>query len=166
LSVLEENEKTVERLEKFLGPENVVETRVPRPRRAFVTMKLDKLREAVKYLRDEEGLKHISTISGVDLGGELEVVYHLRKKDLSLSLKVTVPADDPVVPSITDILNGATLYEREIHDLLGIVPEGHPNLERLILPDDWPEGVHPLRKEWDVQSLRERVDGERWGRNE
>ncbi len=166
MSVLEENEKVVERLEKFLGPENVLEARVPRPRRAFVTMKLDKLREAAKYLRDEEGLKHISTISGVDLGGELEVVYHLRKKDLSLSLKVTVPADNPVVPSITDILNGATLYEREIHDLLGIVPEGHPNLKRLILPDDWPEGVHPLRKEWDVQSLRERVDGERWGRNE
>jgi Ni,Fe-hydrogenase III component G len=47
-----------------------------------------------------------------------------------------------------------------------VVAEGHPDLKRLILGEEWPEGVFPLMKEWDVKTLRERVDGEVWGRDE
>ena len=73
-----------------------------------------------------------------------------------------MPASDPKVPSITDIINGATLYEREVHDLVGVYPEGHPDPKRLLLSEDWPEGVYPLLKTWDVNSLRKRVDGKEW----
>jgi len=164
MSVLEENIKVVEGLVKFLGKKNILESKVPRARRAFVSVPREQLIDAVKYLRDEEDIKHVTTISGVDTGEDFEVVYHLRKPDLSISVKVRAPYDDPVVPSITGVLEGAVLYEREVYDMVGVKAEGHPDLKRLILAYDWPDGVHPLRKEWDIQSLRKRVDGTEWGR--
>jgi len=57
-----------------------------------------------------------------------------------------LPLKNDVIPTITDIIPGALLYEREIHDLFGVKFEGHPNLEPLILPDDWPADNYPLRK--------------------
>ena len=166
MTVLENNERTVERLTEFLGKDGVLEAKVPRERRAFVLIPRERLLDAVKFLKENEGFEVISTITGLDTGEDLEVIYHLRRKDLSLSLKVRAPYDDPKVPSITPLINGAVLYEREVHDLIGVVAEGHPDLKRLILGEEWPEGVFPLRKEWDVKTLRERVDGKVWGRDE
>lgn len=163
MSLMEEHKRFLERFVTFLGEGNVIESKIPRERRIFVLIKVDKLRDAVTYLRDNEGFTHISTITGLDRGEDIEVIYHLTKKDLSINLKVRVPYDKPVVPSITDILNGAVLYEREIHDLVGVVPEGHPNLKPLVLPEHWPEDVHPLLKKWDLDSIRKKIDegGER-----
>ena len=162
MSLINDHKRLIEEFTKFLGTENVLESRIPRERRVFVTIKKDRLRDAVKYLRDHEGLTHITTISGVDVGEEIEVIYHLTKKDLSFALRVKVPMEEPVVDSIVDILNGAPLYEREVHDLLGVVFEGHPDLKRLILPDEWPEGVHPLLKKWSLDKIRETIDGKKW----
>jgi len=162
MSIIEENQKTVDRFTEAIGKENVLETKVPKQRRAIVLIKKEKLRDAVTYIKENEGLFHLATISGVDLGEEREIVYHFDKKDLIFNLKVRVPADKPVVPSITDIINGATLYEREINDLLGVYPEGHPNPKRLNLSEDWPQGVHPLLKKWDLKGLRKVVDGAEW----
>ena len=162
MSIIEENQKTVERLVEAIGKENVYESITPRERRAMIRIKTDKLREAVTYLKEKEGLFHLATISGVDLGEEREIVYHFNKKDLVLNLKVRVPATNPVVPSITGIINGAILYEREVNDLIGVYPEGHPNPKRLVLSDDWPDGVNPLLKKWDINSLRKAVDGVEW----
>jgi NADH-quinone oxidoreductase subunit C len=68
-----------------------------------------------------------------------------------LRILVGVPGDDPTVPSITGVFAGADFYERETFDLFGIVFDGHPDLTRLLLPDDW-EG-HPLRKDAPVGSV-------------
>jgi NADH-quinone oxidoreductase subunit C len=79
-----------------------------------------------------------------------EVVVNL----LSLSLRqrvrirVQVPEDDPVVPTLTDIYSGTEAMEREAFDMVGIIFEGHPDLTRILMPDDW-EG-HPLRKDYGV----------------
>jgi len=162
---IEEHTKIVEDLVKEFGEENIYNTKVPRAYRAFAHVKREKLRDIVRYLKEEHGFVHITTISGVDMRENYEVVYHLRSEGFSFSLKVPVPKDDPKVPSIVDIMNGAVLYEREVNDLLGIFPEGHPDPKRLILAYDWPEGVHPLRKEWDIQTIREKVDGKRWGKD-
>ena len=62
-----------------------------------------------------------------------------------------VPADDPTAPSLVDVYPGANFYEREAFDLFGIVFEGHPDLTRILLPDEW-EG-HPLRKDYSVGSV-------------
>jgi NADH-quinone oxidoreductase subunit C len=68
-----------------------------------------------------------------------------------LRVRVGVAHDDPVVPSISGIYPGANFYEREAYDLFGIEFAGHPDLARILLPDDW-EG-HPLRKDYAVGSV-------------
>lgn len=82
-----------------------------------------------------------------------EVVVNLvslpRKR--RLRLRVGVPGDDPVVPSLTDTYPGTNFYEREVYDLLGVRFDGHPDLTRILLPDDW-EG-HPLRKDTSVGAV-------------
>ena len=162
MSLMDDHKRLIGEFTEFLGAENVLESKVPRERRVFVTIKRDRLRDAVSYLRDHEGLTHITTISGVDAGDGIEILYHLTKKDLSLGLRVKVPMEEPVVDSIVDILSGAPLYEREVHDILGVVFEGHPNMKRLILPDEWPEGVQPLLKKWSLEKIRETIHEKEW----
>jgi len=162
MSYNDDNKRTVEGLTAAIGAENVIEVKMPKDRRIYVTIKTEKLREAVTYLKEKEGITHLATITGTDLGEERELNYHFNRPNLILTIKVRVPGDKPIVPSITDIINGATLYEREINDLLGVFPEGHPNPKRLNLPEEWPEGVHPLLKKWDIKSLRKEVDGQEW----
>jgi Ni,Fe-hydrogenase III component G len=62
------------------------------------------------------------------------------------TLRVTVPYADPRVPSICPIVPTATLYERELQEMFGFVVEETPVPDRFVLPDDWPDGVYPLRK--------------------
>ncbi|WP_036602974.1 NADH-quinone oxidoreductase subunit C [Olivibacter sitiensis] len=97
----------------------------------------------------------LSCISAVDLGNEgFGVVYHLSSipKKEQLCLKVNVPAnrDDqttlPLVPSVNSVWKTAEWHEREAYDLMGIFFEGHPDLRRILLPDDW-DG-YPLRKDY------------------
>ena len=162
MSFNDENTKTLERFTEALGKENLLEIKTPKNRRIYARIKTEKLRDAVIYLKENEGLFHLATITGVDLGEERELNYHLNRPNLVFTIKVRVPAENPIVPSITDIINGAVLYEREIKDLFGVYPEGHPNPKRLLLSEEWPEGVHPLLKKWDTKSLRKLVDGEEW----
>jgi len=152
---LEKEHEITEKLTQFLK-DDLLETKVPRDRRVFVTINLAALKKTVGFLTNELGFKHISTISGSDLGKDLEVLYHFAQNgSIELSLRITVPESDHViVPTITDLVPAATLYEREVHDLLGIVFEGHPDLSPLVLPEHWPQGVYPLRKEQKFEDLR------------
>lgn len=137
---------------------NVVEVKISRPRRIFVYVRKNAFRKAVKYLKEREGFTHISTITAADLGEEIEIIYHLSHDGrIELSLKVRVPKDKPALPSITDLLPGAILYEREVHDLLGVTFEGHPDLSPLVLPEGWPPGICPLRKEWTIEKIRDEI---------
>ena len=166
MSILEMNEKRINKFIKFLEKKNVLDIRIPRAHRAFILIKPEKLRDAVKYIKEEMGIIHISTITAVDLEDKIEVIYHLTDKNLSIALKVQVPIDSPVVDSISDIIEGAPFYEREIHDLMGVVSKGHPNLKKLIIPEDWPEGLYPQRKANSLQDIRKTIDGKEWSRNE
>lgn len=66
-----------------------------------------------------------------------------------LSVQCAVSSSEPFFLSVTPLLPAAHWYEREVRDLLGIVPQGHPDPRRLVLHDDWPRGYHPLRKDVD-----------------
>ena len=135
---------------------DLVGTAVPRERRIFVYIKSKALKNVVKYLVKELKFKHLSTITGVDSGAEIEVVYHLAYQgSIELSLGLTVPKKNPSVPTVTDLIPGAVLYEREVHDLLGVNFEGHPDLSPLVLPEGWPQDVYPLRKEHSLEQLKE-----------
>jgi NADH-quinone oxidoreductase subunit C len=82
-----------------------------------------------------------------------EVVVNLLALDppARLRIRVPVPAADPSVPTLSGVYPGANFYEREAYDLFGIDFPGHPDLTRILLPDDW-EG-HPLRKDYAVGSV-------------
>jgi NADH:ubiquinone oxidoreductase subunit C len=162
MSYVEENKKTLERFIEVVGKKNVLDSMITKEKRFYVTIKVEKLRDAVTYIKEKEGLFHLSTITGVDYGEERELNYHFNRPNLIFTIKVRVPGDKPVVPSITDIINGATIFEREVYDLIGVTPEGHPNPKRLLMTEEWPEGIFPLLKKWDVKSLRKAVDGEEW----
>lgn len=88
-----------------------------------------------------------------------EVVLNLLSHVLvrRLRIRVGVPGDDPTIASITGLFPGADFYEREAYDLFGIGFADHPDLTRIVLPDDW-EG-HPLRKDYSVGSVPVRFKG-------
>ncbi|MBS7643907.1 NADH-quinone oxidoreductase subunit C [Candidatus Bathyarchaeota archaeon] len=143
-------------LRETLGSK-ILDLRVPRERRIFVSVERAVFKEVVEYLTKNLEFKHLTTITGRDAGGQTEVIYHLNRRGVELSLKVQVPSEEAILPTITDLIPGAVLYEREVHDLLGVKFEGHPDLSPLLLPDGWPAGVHPLKKEWTVEKIREKL---------
>jgi NADH-quinone oxidoreductase subunit C len=117
------------------------------------------LKAVAEYLVNEPSLRFsfLSDISCVDrfpLEPRFEVSYHLLSFDLNqrLRLKVKLAGSDPVIPSVTDIWPTADWHERESFDLFGIRFEGHPDLRRILLPDDW-EG-YPLRKDYPTEGPR------------
>jgi len=124
-----------------------------------VVVPQEHLRRAAEYLAGEEslGFSYLSDITTVDrfpLEPRFEVNYHLvalERRD-RLRLKVRVQGADPVVASVTSIWPTANWHERENFDLFGIRFEGHPNLSRILMPDDW-EGF-PLRKDYPVEGYR------------
>jgi len=117
------------------------------------------IREACDVLRIDAELKFnfLSDLTCVDWyprEPRFEVVYHLlsipRKE--RVRLKVRLAGGDAVVESVTAVWPSANLFEREVFDLFGIHFLGHPDLRRLMMPDDW-EG-HPLRKDYPVEGYR------------
>ena len=80
------------------------------------------------------------------LEDQLEVLYHFVEGAAVVTLRVRVPYSDARVPSICGPVPTATLYERELQEMFGITVEGTPVTDKLLLPDDWPDGVYPLRK--------------------
>jgi len=109
--------------------------------------------EVARFMHDDPELKFdwLSNLSGVDyLADEkLCVVYDLWSFNLnhSLAVKVFVPRDVPVVPSVSAVWKAADWHEREAFDLFGIVFAGHPDPRRILLADDWVG--HPLRKDYE-----------------
>jgi membrane-bound hydrogenase subunit beta len=132
-----------------------------RERRVSARTEKKNLRAAISKLVKFEGYSHLSTITAVDIGSEIEVIYHITSKDALLSLKVQVPKEDAILPTIVDLIPGAALYEREVHDLFGVIFEGNPDLSPVLLPDDWPSDVYPLRKEWTNGRISRRLRSRR-----
>jgi NADH:ubiquinone oxidoreductase subunit C len=110
----------------------------------------DKLQRAL--LLSETILKcdHLIQITAVDNSKTLELIYNLTgPHDIVLSIAVELPRDKPEIMTTADIMPPAGIYERQIHDLMGIEFKGNPNMKRIILNEDWPSNEYPLRKDWE-----------------
>lgn len=138
-------DEVINKLKQNMGTRCVFETSVPRARRIFVRVDKKCLRDTILFLKNE-GFTHLSAITGLEVNGEIELLYHLNREGIELTVRIKLPLGEISVPTITDIIPGSSLYEREVHDLFGVKFERHPDLRRLILPDEWPEKTHPLRK--------------------
>jgi len=117
----------------------------------FIKILPPQVKEVIQYLKQEFGMTHLTTITASDVVDDIEVIYHFFCQGVTLSLKTLVPKANPIIDTITPIIGGAILYEREIQDLLGLKVKDHPSPRRLILPEEWDEGVYPLRKEYEVK---------------
>lgn len=151
---MEKTSEISDKLKKYLK-DNVVEMKNPRERRIFLRVKREAFRESLEYVINDLGFKHLSTVTGVDVGTGIELLYHMVLNDaVVLTLGFSVPKEKPTTRTITDLVPSAVLYEREIHEMLGVDFEGHPNLIPLVLPEGWPQDVYPLRKERQFEELR------------
>lgn len=118
----------------------------------FIRVDVGVLKKVMEFLRSDSAFSFDSLmlLSGIDYPEKqcLAVAYHIfsMKHRHRIFLKVFVPRDVPHVPTVSDIWPTANWHEREAYDLFGIVFEGHPNLRRILCPDDW-EG-HTLRKDY------------------
>lgn len=106
--------------------------------------------EVCRFFKEEPemAMDCLSNESGVDYGDRIEVVYHLfsyRHRHQAV-VKVRLARDDPSVATVENLWASANWMEREIFDLLGVRFEGHSDLRRLLMPEDWPG--HPLRKDF------------------
>ena len=130
------------------------------PHKTGVSLETPKneLTKLIEYTLHHTEYNHLITITCIDHGDEIELCYHLTNGPFIITLRTKLTYSDLIIPTITDLSPGASLYEREIHDLFGVIFEGHPNLTPLLLPDNWPTNVHPLRKEWTVEKIRSTVD--------
>ncbi len=116
----------------------------------FITVLAKKIDKISLYCRVETDFyfDHCQSITGVDTQETFTCVYHLFSyvHKHTLVIKTTVAREDPSLPSCIAVWPSADWYEREVYDLYGVRFEGHPDLRRLLLPEDW-QG-HPMRKDW------------------
>ena len=140
------NSQAVAEVREFRGELTIV---VPR----------EHLRRAAEFLRGDPELQFtfLADLTGVDrfpIEPRFELNYHLLSmaRRQRVRLKVRVSGDDPVVESVTAVWPTANWHEREVFDLFGVRFEGHPDLRRILMPEDWE--VHPLRKDYPVEGYR------------
>jgi membrane-bound hydrogenase subunit beta len=153
-------EQVVERLRAACG-ERVLDVRLTEwaegatrrvSRQIWIRLERQALRAAVRALMDIQ-FPHFAVISGVDVGEEVELLYHLylfwgvRHSELLVTFTVGLPKSDPKVDTITDLIPGALISEREKQEMLGVEVVGIPDSRRMFLPNDFPEGVYPWRKD-------------------
>jgi membrane-bound hydrogenase subunit beta len=122
-------------------------------RSLWVEVKKSAFRDAVEHICHLQEYPHMAIISSSDLGAEVELIYHFtiyyghHLEELSLGLRVKLPKNDLTIPTITDLIPGAVFTERETQEMMGVEVVGIPDKRRLFLPEDFPEGVCPWRKD-------------------
>lgn len=139
----------LDRAEQLLGHWSETMTR-PTPSRLDFDIGPDALLPAVRALV-LGGWGYLVAITGLDPGfetGSLWVLYHFAEGAEIVTLRVTVPREWPEVPTIREQIPLAGIYEQELSEVLGVHVLGAEDNGRLFLPDDWPEDVFPLRKDF------------------
>ena len=117
--------------------------------------------EILKWLRDEQQFDLLKDVTGVDYGGgrPIQVIYELWSIPLrrQLRVKVELPLDALEVRTVVPLWSTANWLERETYDMFGVQFEGHPDLRRILMPDNYAEG-HPLRKDFPLRGRFSRAE--------
>lgn len=126
-------------------------------KRIWVEVPLADFMDKFAYAVKQQGFSFLCTITGLDEGEYLAFIYHLAGKDgVVLNIKTRALKDKESIKTVTGYFPSAAIYERELVDLLGAKVEGLPEGIRYPLPDEWPAGQYPLRKDWDASVLEEK----------
>lgn len=110
-----------------------------------------------RFLKEQQACERLSTVTAVDrypVEPRFEIVYHLHSvaRNQRLRLKCRLGGAAPEIDSVTAVWRSANWYEREVYDLFGVVFRHHPNLRRILLPENWVG--HPLRKDYPVHGYK------------
>ncbi len=153
---------TVERLRAVLAEQGselgaLVPVNGPDSTRAEARVELEALSDTLLQLR-RAGFERLEMITAVDRSDRFELIYLVASRPLTLqlTLRVEVPREEPVVPSAVAVWPAANWQEREVYDLFGIRFSGHPDLRRILLPEDWMG--FPLRKDYVDERIVKRPD--------
>ena len=111
---------------------------------AWISLEPRNLHDLLAHLK-QNGFHRLSAISGVDTGKEIELIYHVFSDRYYVNVRVPLPKKKLEIKTVTGIYPGANLFEREVHEMLGVGFPGHPNLEKLFLNENSPHT--PLRKD-------------------
>ena len=114
---------------------------------ALIVMAAD-FSAVLRALKEKEGFDRLGNLTAVDWKDHIEMVYHLynMEENVKLEVKAALDAAAPVIESATSLYPGAEFEEREVYDLMGVEFLGHPDLRRILMPDNYP--AHPLRKDF------------------
>ena len=129
--------------------DKVISTDKTTEQRIYLTCESENALDICTFLYKDMGLRFVIA-TGIDSDNYFEILYHFAYDELGCVITVKSLIRDknkPSVESLANLLPAAAWIEREVHDELGIEFKGHPDMRRLVLADDWPEGVYPLRKE-------------------
>jgi membrane-bound hydrogenase subunit beta len=122
---------------------------IQRVRRMWATIPMEQLHPVMVHAKDQLGFSMLCTITGTDEGDSLGLLYHMAHDNgIVLTLVTSAPKDGPGPSTVTPYFPLAELSEREVIDLLGARIQNMPDGPRYPLPDGWPEGQYPLRKDW------------------
>ncbi|MGD2217498.1 MAG: NADH dehydrogenase (quinone) subunit D [Gemmatimonadales bacterium] len=117
--------------------------------------------EVLEYLKSSHGYDMLKDITGLDLGGgrPLQVVYQLwsTQDSTPLRLKAALPPDRPKLKSVFGLWRASNWLEREVYDMFGVTFEGHPDLRRILMPENYEEG-YPLRKDFPLRGRFSRAE--------
>lgn len=135
-------------------PEDINKSVLQNGNEIYLDVNPSKIYEICVYLNCRRGYPLVSMFASDEssISGNYAVYYTFadRENGILVTVKVVVDPRKPAIPSICETVHAAALYEREIHDMFGIAPEGHPDPKRLVFHGNWPEGEYPLRKDFDL----------------
>jgi Ni,Fe-hydrogenase III large subunit/Ni,Fe-hydrogenase III component G len=111
-------------------------------------------RDVLKAMIDADEKAGITAITGLDLGANIGVYYHVHTSNAFITIKAEVPKENPKIQTIIDLHPGALFHELEVADLLGVIFEGNPTPGHFVLSENWPVGVYPLRKDVKANEVK------------
>ena len=128
--------------------DRLIEIKQVGDRRIYLPCESENTCDVCRFLFKDLALRFVIS-TGIDSDNCFEVLHHFANDETGhiVTVKAMIrDRENPSIESITPFVPGAEWIEREIHDILGIEIKNHPNMRRLILHDNWPQGVYPLRK--------------------
>jgi len=152
------SENLVEQLQTYAAQSNS-KVSMPRKGETFIEVDQDHIKDFISHLVNDFRILHLATITGLDLGENIGIIYHLSQDKDTIYVRSIVSKAKSTAVSIVEIIPGAILYEMEIHDLFGVTFTGNPWInQKLLLPDNWPADLPPpLLKSSKPAEIRKRL---------
>ena len=143
-------EKIVQEIQQALG-EKIKSVLIKNSQRVYIDIDPKDICEVGRYLWQDRRARYVIATT-VDNRTSFEVIHHFsldQEGGVMVSLRSVLDKDKPSMPSLAPMIKAANWIEREMNELMGVEFVGHPDMRRLVLTDEWPEGVYPLRKDFN-----------------